>query len=459
MKKYSYILFVLSIWLFGLKSFAQVFPIAISPADSYFTFSVGTSGSNYLVPLLTETSNGYEIYVQIVDNTGALIGSRLNLNATTNSMGVSVASDGVMYVIVWRDLAGNVKAQFVNQSAALFGSTITIASVNSPQDDEFPTVVWDGTNYMISYQDNNGTLKARRCSNTGLLVGNEITIGGPVKDAAQAFDGVNHLFVWTVHQTNWNDIRGQFVAKDGSKVGADFMILSANTVLRRDNPVSLAFNGNNYCLAYHEQGQNVHKWFIKALTINSAGTIGTPITVCDTVNDPIFGMTSGGNNKFLITWTQNSTAELMGQYFTSGGVAIGNPFVTFGYVNDRIPFGANTFNNGEYFVVATRFDSLFVDGDADVFGKILTPDIGVEEQFAWNFEIAPNPAMNKISFVNCEDNKDVFQLKIFDVFGRLISTQSGLVCNEDVELNLPAGIYLLEIFDGSNYRFIRQVVN
>ncbi len=457
MKKYSYLLVVLSFLFFGLKSFAQEFPIASGAADSYFTFSVATTGANYLVPLLTETAGGYAIYAQVVDNTGALIGSRLNLNATTSAMGVNVASDGVLYVIVWKDLVGNVKAQFVNQSGALFGSSVTIASNIISTDDEAPTVVWDGTNYMIGYE-NNGILLAKRLSNTGLLVGIEIVVGGLIKDASHSFDGVNHLFVWTVHQTNWNDIRGQFVAKNGSLVGAGFEILSANGVLRRDNPISLAFNGNNYCLVYHEQDQNVHVWFIKALTITSAGTIGTPTTVCDSVHDPFFGMTSGGNNKFLITWTQMSTGDMMGQYFTSTVASIGNPFVVFAYQNDKMPLGANTFNNGEYFVVATRFDSLFVDGDADVYGKILSPDIGVDEQYVWNFEIAPNPTSGKISFVNCEGNEDVFQLKIFDVFGRLISTQTGIDCNEDVELNLQAGIYLLEVYDGNNYRYHRQIV-
>ena len=102
------------------------------------------------------------------------------------------------------------------------------------------------------------------------------------------------------------------------------------------------------------------------------------------------------------------------------------------------------------------YDSWFIDADF-----VYSEDciLGVSENNASIFSIHPNPAKNEL-FLNATNTTENLKIKIFNIEGKLLSTQTLAFENQisiDVSL-LSGGIYFLNIEDENGNTTIKKVI-
>jgi hypothetical protein len=125
---------------------------------------------------------------------------------------------------------------------------------------------------------------------------------------------------------------------------------------------------------------------------------------------------SGGTAPFTITWNSGTTTNLCEGWYTAT-------------ISDA--------NN------CVKTDSVYVN--------FVT---GIEELNSSGISVYPNPVNNKL--IISSENKEIGQVKIFDIVGKLIKYEllSGIKAEIDV-LDLKAGLYFLELRN-QRFKFIKQ---
>ena len=428
----------------------QEFPIAVG-SDTTFSFRAVYGGLNSIVPILGDSSNPRSINAQLVDASGALLGSRISLGATGPFPGAIPLFDGTNYFLVWREFNGNLKGQFINTSGSLIGSSITIATNFSTTEGPVGfAAVYGEASFLVVFTDNNYVLKGQFVDRSGKLVGNQITISSnqQARDVSLAYDGTNFLACWVrIIPSKDKDIYGQFVSKTGSLVGNNFLIDGGANY--SDNPTSLAFDGTRYLLAFHEQIPKVDTvdspWFLYGRFIDKTGIVQNTFMICDSIYHPDIPMVSFGNNKYLITWTQLTNNSLMGQFYDTTGNKSGSAFEIFDSLNNKIPYGSSIYANNNFLVIATRLDSNFDNGD--VYGKFITSTTGLPDAILHNkVFLYPNPASDYITVHLDGIIMNETTLNIYNLLGALVKTE--LLQQNQKQINveyLDNGIYLVEI--------------
>jgi PKD repeat protein len=95
--------------------------------------------------------------------------------------------------------------------------------------------------------------------------------------------------------------------------------------------------------------------------------------------------------------------------------------------------------------------------------ETIVPDISniseISTKLPWR--IAPNPASTHIQiiFTKSQSNLSPRQLRIFSSQGRLSFFDSEIAANEKIDIHqLPAGLYLVEVFDGEKYDYQKLLI-
>jgi len=350
---------------------AQEFPIAVGN-DSTFSGGAVYGGHNGLVAIYGDSNSPYTINAQLIGYPGNLIGSRISLNDIGVFPGAIPIFDGTNYFLVWREFNGTLKGQFIDTAGNLLGFSFSIATNLATSRPGTFNIARGDTVFLVTFIKSDNHLYGQIISKSGNLIGSQIQISiGSARENAVAFDGSNFLVAW-VDGDNNKDIYGQFVSKSGTLVGGNFLIDGGPYY--SDNPVSLAFDGTKYLLAYHETTDDTSyfvKWTLLGKFISTSGTIDGTITICDTTKLPFLPSVAFDGTNYLITWTQFLDGNMMGRFYNTFGAPIDTPFVIFGPLNNKIPVGGVGFGGGSYLAVATRCNSEFSDGD--VYGRFITP--------------------------------------------------------------------------------------
>lgn len=436
---------------------AQEFPIAVG-SDTTFSGGAVYGGLNGLVAVQGDANSQYNINAQLVGAGGVLIGSRISLGAAGVPPGAIPVFDGTNYFLVWREFSRNLKGQFINTSGNLVGSSFTISTSLSLKQESFGLVLGDNS-FLVVFTKTDDFLYGQLVSRSGNLIGSQIKISSNhARETSLAYDGTNFLVTWVEQiPTTDKDIYGQFVSKAGSLVGSNFLIDGGPNY--SDNPISLAFDGTRYLLAFHETtdstSENFVKWKLVGRFITTSGSIAETITICDTSKAPIFPSVAFDNNNYLITWTQLSDLSLMGRFYNKSGVPLDAPFVIFGRLGNKIPIGGVGFGGGLYLAIATRTDSNFSNGD--VYGRFIQPLTGVEDEnnmMPEKFELFqnyPNPFNPTTTISFALPNASFVSLRIFSLLGEEIATlvnqtvEAGIHQIEWVATNVPSGVYFYRL--------------
>jgi hypothetical protein len=193
-------------------------------------------------------TNGYDIYGQLVNANGTLYGGNFVIsNAANTQFSPSVAYDNVnqRFLVVWYDYrpgtnGADIYGQLVNSDGALVGSNFVIS--NAASDQFNPSVAYNSSfqRFLVSWQDerNSGItdtdIYGQLVNANGTLYSTNFVISNAADDqysSAIAFDSVIHRFfvVWTDQRpgTNGSDIYGQLVNGDGALVDNNFVISNA----------------------------------------------------------------------------------------------------------------------------------------------------------------------------------------------------------------------------------------
>ena len=71
----------------------------------------------------------------------------------------------------------------------------------------------------------------------------------------------------------------------------------------------------------------------------------------------------------------------------------------------------------------------------------------------------PNPSRNYFTLKIQSNSKEVFQLRVLDVSGRIVETRNGMVANTTFHIgnNFQAGIYLIEVTQGKQQQILKLI--
>lgn len=426
----------------------QEFPIATG-GDTTFALGGSFDGTKYLIAIKGDNQSINNATAQFVSTTGDLIGSRISIGSmvSNQSMGINAAFDGTNFLIVWYDNFGNVVGQFLSPNGNNVGTQITIAT-NVSLSAESALLSYNAGSYFVCYLKgfNNQThLWGRKISPNGTL-GNDFQISNNyTREASISFDGTKYLVAYVENTTlPKNDIYARFVSASGSLIGNEITVASGN--YQRDNPISLAFDGTNFLLAYHEQEPSAQQWFLYGKFIDTNGNLLNSINICDSSLHPFLPMVSFGNNNYLITWTELINGTLMGQWYSVMGTPNGSPFVLFDTLNNKIPFGATVFANNTFFAITTRLDNDFTNGD--VYGKFLSSTTGLVDDIKQLNKalIYPNPASDIVTLNIENTNNSDLTMIIYNLIGAIVKTEKLNQNQRQINIgDLSNGIYMIEI--------------
>ena len=361
---------------------AQEFPIAVG-GDSTFAQGGAFDGTHYLMGLV---SNHNELSLQFLSDGGSLYGPEFSLGAT--GTGLSIAFDGTNYLAVWTDPfpffaggdtngIGNLHAQFISTSGSFVGMPFTIVTgINIKFGQGRGGLFFKGSYYLLLY-DKGGNhqdyLYGQLIDKSGNLAGSAIQISSNyARDMAAGFDGTNFLMAWCEGGGTDENIYGQFLSKQGVLVGSNFVIDGSQ--YKSDNPLSMAFDGSRYLVAFHDQAANDYVWNLIGRFVTPSGMVAPDrITICDSSRSPMNPMLAFDGTNYLSTWMEMSGMPLVkGRFLCTTGVPVDTAFTVFGMSGNKWPLGGVAgFLEGKYILGATRVDTNMTGGD--VYGKFLDP--------------------------------------------------------------------------------------
>lgn len=115
------------------------------------------------------------------------------------------------------------------------------------------------------------------------------------------------------------------------------------------------------------------------------------------------------------------------------------------------------FNTSSYWVESNVDGAVMIRpaiGDAFTFGETASP-ASIEEELVTQTKIFPNPANDQIIIELSKS--DLVQVTLFDMYGKLIESQSGISRFEFSSLDLPNGIYLVKVQD-ELHQLVQKVI-
>ena len=206
------------------------------PADTSWAPSVAYDGTNYLVAWQKFTGGAYDIYGARVTPTGQVLGEFPIFSASGEQVEPVLAFDGTNYLVVWRDTRNG---SGPTESTDLYGARVSpagrvldplgIAIATAPGAQGEPSIAFDGTNHLVVWSDvpqlgsspPPSHIMGKRVTRDGLLLDgpangqglpiNTTSIGKSAPTIT--FDGINYLVAWVVGDFSMTPPVGIYGAK------------------------------------------------------------------------------------------------------------------------------------------------------------------------------------------------------------------------------------------------------
>ena len=369
-----------------------IFPIATNPAVVEISGGIASSGTNYLVSILSGTN----VCTQLLSTNGTLI----TLLATNgHSMGSAsftggsssgakfpcVAFAGTNYLQVWYDTyATKGYGQIIHANGNLSGSPFLLASSTNMVPEALAS---DHTNFLVILEDYNRNFYGQLATSSGTLSGSAFLISSQVANgeaAAVTFGETNYLAIWSsqnvANNGNMNLFFGAFVSQNGA-VSTPFQI--GVSPAPDWGFCGVAFDGTNYLAAWQwdpepETFQNVTNWEIFGRLISQTGTFpGNEVQlVTEPGNDQIPTLAFDGSD-YLLAWSHGlnvtTNTQTHFQFLDRTASPVDSEFSVFAAQSTNTP--AITFDgllfDGTRYVVADTFTRPNTLG-GEVFGAFLS---------------------------------------------------------------------------------------
>lgn len=441
---------------------SQEFSISGSSNNS-ISGGVAFDGTNYLVGLTGDATSDSNLSVQFVSTTGQLVGNRIPLGETGSAP--VVAFDGTNYLLIWCDRyvafldngddAGltNIYGRFINPSGSFVGSRFTIETGAYIKGCSVGDVHFNGTNYFFIYSEDDGMgdvgpRYGRFISTSGTLIGSPLQISSSnVGGADMEFDGTNYLVVFEVGSKY---IYGQFISAAGALTGVNFLIDNSENL--SDNPVSVAFGGSKYIVAFHDQQAGGSGWNLYAHFVSTSGNVNTnKITICDSTQSPMIPTLAFDGTNYLSAWISLNSKQIKGQFIDTTGAPFNSEYVIFDSLSGVLPLGGvASFSGGKYLAACTKINWAKT-GKSDntnlgIYGKFINESTSTGElpEKDHSFYLYPNPATDIIS-LNININETMV-LNIYNTIGVLVKSETIKQNNQQINISdLSNGIYIVQV--------------
>jgi hypothetical protein len=387
--------------------------------------SVAFDGTNYLVVWSDQRGYG-DIYGARVSPSGVVLDTSGVAISTANSYPTypSVAFDGTNYLVVWADHRAGY------DSSDIYGSRVTPGGVvldpngigisTTANSQNMPSVAFDGVNYLVVWQDEgirpyyHYYIYGCRVSPSGVVLdpGGIAISTNPYFQVrpSVAFDGTNHLVVWSDGRNSNSDIYGARVSPAG--IVLDTAGISITNDPNSQYNSSIAFDGTDYLVTWQDNRSGVD-WDVYGAKLNPSGVIVDTFAVSLQLGDQVYPAVAHGNGSQV--------------------------FVTYHGFADSI--------NGRPANIQRIWGKIFpwsgVEGEKEIkgFGERIT------------LRVYPNPFQER-AWIN---SNVPGRLKVYDALGRLVRDFSPEVLKrgqfdwdgaDDHGLKLPGGVYFVRLEHG-----------
>ena len=242
------------------------------------------------------------------------------------------ATDGVDYLVVWKDFRNEVDFDIygarLTAGGVLVGDT-SFVICGASGDQERPQVAFDGTNYLVVWED----------SRTGDydIHGARVTPGGVVLDPggfqicgapdlqfapSPAFDGTNFLVVWADRRSGVEyDIHGARVTPSGVVLDPTGVLLSGAT--GRQGEPTLAFDGTTYLVVWFDERDGVGDSNIYGTRVDKTGAALDPagIPICTASGGQRHPDLAFNGTDYLVLWLDERTSVASDIYASRVSIA------------------------------------------------------------------------------------------------------------------------------------------
>jgi hypothetical protein len=306
----------------------------------------------------------------------------------------------------------------------------------------------DGQNYLVgmeNHQTATTTIGAQLISSQGALIGSYIATGRDGIASSVAFDGTHYLLIWEDNGMNTYQeafkVYGQFIDKDGVKVGTPFAISDQNIWF--DGIKTMAFGAGNYLVTYTRlvdvsNGSETGNRFIAGRIVSPGGDVGSEFRIS---NGTGYGsdVAFDGTNFFVI-WCVDTGSEIRGRFVSPAGVVGTEISVNASSAPSDNPKSV-TFNGSNYLVVWNDEIEGRDTGTWDIFGQLVSPSgAWVGSAFPITSESGPQLVTTVVSdgtnyFATWMDMSNETN---WDAFGQFIS-KNGTLLGDKLILSTNAG--------------------
>jgi hypothetical protein len=322
----------------ALHAELDFFPISTNSSAMGLAFD----GSNFLVGLENHQTIPTTIEAQMISAGGTKVGGVIPIGRT--GIAPAIAFDGTNYLLTWEDdglgtwngdTGWKVYGQFISKAGQKVGTPFAISTVGI-WIDGIKTTGFGNGKYLITYTrlinpslggESHNRYVAGRIVNPDGTMGSEFRIStGHGKTAEVGFDGNNFFVVWC-EDTKDTEIRGRFV----SPAGVPGLEISVNaSVSPSDNPMSVAFDGKNYLVAWNDEvgGFESGEWEAFGQLVAPNGTlVGEVVRIASAPGPQLVTSLASSGSDFFAIWIdmQNETNwDIYGQVVGRDGAVLGN---------------------------------------------------------------------------------------------------------------------------------------
>ncbi|UCG92775.1 MAG: hypothetical protein JSV97_03440, partial [candidate division WOR-3 bacterium] len=333
--------------------------------------AVSFDGTNYLVAWDDLRSGLFDIYCARINQSGIVLdtaGIFIKSTGAEWQWFISVAFDGVNYLVVWQDSIspGSWVENMDVYGARVTPSGIVLDTAGIPISTEVdwqyePVVASDGTNSLVAWCDGRRFLGAdiygARLNQAGTVLDPEgIVISSSANYQAYssvAFDGSNYFVAWQDDRNGENfDIYGTRINQSGTVLDPFGILIS--TADHHQTKPSVAFDGTNYLVVCEDLRYSPEDPSdIFGARVSQSGvvldTLGIPITTAS--GKQCTPAIAFGSPNYLVVWDDAYESEIYCARINQSGIVLDTTAVIISTLGSVSRKPSVAFDGTNYFVV------------------------------------------------------------------------------------------------------------
>ncbi len=233
-------------------------PICVTPSSNQYDVATASGGA-FIVAWIDEVSGNPEIHAVQVNEDGSLPYSEMTLTSNANSKDSPSADNiGNDVMIVWQESSTRkiIRGQRLTWSGSQYSATGSPFDISGSTYDAFdPDICGGSVDYLVVWSDTiNWAVVGQRVSSTGSPVGSATNIAtyaypNNPQSVAAAWDGSQWFVVWNVYDGSSHNVFGRYVNSSGSPTGSILNIATEASPNNETRP-DAAYDGIGFLVVW-----------------------------------------------------------------------------------------------------------------------------------------------------------------------------------------------------------------